>query len=103
MNRSLAFALFLSGCATTGSSTSATLLFTGQDRMGLPGGIVQIDSRPNPPEKRVLEVAPGRRTVTYHCPDVVTVDSPPKITATFEAGRTYELVCTGTEAVIRER
>jgi hypothetical protein len=103
MKRSLAFALFLAGCATTDSSTSATLLFTGQDKMGLPGGIVQIDSRPNPPENRVVVVAPGRRTVTYHCPDVVTVDSRPTITATFEAGRTYELVCTGIEAAIRER
>ena len=100
----LAVALLSSGCATMGASaSSATLLFPGQAQMWLPGGIVQIDRQPNPPANRTVAVAPGRRTVTYHCPDVVTVDGPPTITATFEAGKTYELVCTGAKATIRAK
>jgi hypothetical protein len=95
--------VLLSGCASiSGPTQDATLVFarTSSNR-SFPGGIEQIDGVANATGNRTVSVTPGRRTVTYLCPDVLVMDSHPTVEAIFEAGKVYELVCTGTLAEIR--
>ena len=63
-----------------------------------------MDGRPVPETPAVIRLAPGRRTIGYWCPDTITVDGPPTVTATFEPGKVYVLHCEANEpAVVTEQ
>ena len=59
------------------------------------GDPFQFKARPT------VYLAKGRRVVWYGCPGFVYTDSGPSISHHFQAGESYELVCTGGLAFIR--
>lgn len=97
-------AFAISGCSTMltpvrstpGESYASLTLVTLQPpaEPKWPYGLIAIDShRLDPDQKLQAYVAQGRRTVSYACPDVITMDGPARLTYEFVAGATYELVC----------
>ena len=88
----------LTACATTYSNlsvdNSAELSFAKQPSPGgLPGRFAQIDTQKLGGVSSSVRVPAGRHTVTYTCPDTVTLDAYPTVTAKFVAGRRYALSC----------
>jgi hypothetical protein len=64
---------------------------------GFPGSFRTIDGKTIAGAPRSVELAPGRHTVGYWCPNHIVVDGPPTVVATFEPGREYVLHCQGNE------
>lgn len=88
----------LTACATTNSNlsvdNSAELSFAKQPSPGgLPGRFTQIDTQELRSVGASVRVPAGRHTVTYTCPDTVTLDAYPVVTAKFVAGKRYALSC----------
>ena len=83
----------------------ARLLFdtARQPYVGTAIGIDGIDSQRTVYGERLsADLAPGRHTVWYTCPDEPAVEGGARLTFDFEAGEGYELVCrAGGEAEIR--
>lgn len=52
----------------------------------------------------VIGVPVGKRTITYTCPDILTLDTYPVVQAEFAAGQSYLLECDAdSPGVIRAR
>jgi hypothetical protein len=87
------------------ASEQARLVFdtTRQPFAGTAIGIDGIDSERTVYGARMsVDLAPGRRTVWYTCPDEPAMEGGARLTFDFEPGEGYALVCrAGREAEIR--
>lgn len=99
--------LALAGCAAHSArgQPKATLAFAKPGTTkGFLGSFRTLDGRSVPDTPAVISLAPGRRTVGYWCPDTITMDGPPTVTATFEPGKAYVLHCAANQpAVVTEQ
>jgi hypothetical protein len=64
---------------------------------GFPGSFRTLNGEAIAGAPSSIELAPGRHTVGYWCPDHIVVDGPPTVTATFKPGREYILYCQANE------
>lgn len=60
---------------------------------GMQGSFRTLDGKAIPSTPATLEVHAGKRMIGYWCPDTITMDAPPTVTATFETGKSYVLHC----------
>jgi uncharacterized protein YceK len=99
--------LFTTGCsslvATAPGAGYASLQFAEVEggRATIPGTFQSVSELDIPTTSSTIYVKAGWRRIGYTCPDHITVDGPPRTTAVFEAGASYQLKCVASQAVIQ--
>ena len=94
----LAAAVPLTACMTAGpalgTDNSAELSFAKQPSPGgMPGYFSALDGKELPNSDTSIRMPAGKHTISYSCPDTITLDTHPTVRATFAAGRSYVLTC----------
>ena len=101
--------ILLASCASIPEhldvTNSAQLSFaTSASAGGLPGRFTSLDGKRIEGNPISIRVPVGRHTIEYNCPDTITMDTYPTVSATFVAGRSYVLRCEANEpGVVTER
>ncbi len=97
----------LAACSTVPAEFSAPAELAFADTgaaTGMPGSILAIDGKALPGRPSSAQVPAGRRTISFWCPNTVTLDTPPQVTGQFTSGTSYVLSCSAnSEAVISRR
>ena len=100
---------FVSGCSTmlwpassspTRNSASLSIRDAEGGAFGALDGLWYVDTyRFKTPQSRIY-IAPGQRAVGYQCPGWMSMDDYPSFKYSFEAGKSYEMVCEANGPVI---
>ncbi len=94
----ITMSFWLAGCASVPAEltqhNSAHLVFANQAAAsGIPGWFSAIDGRQISGTPTAIRVPPGTHTISYSCPDHITLDQHPTVRGTFRAGAEYALEC----------
>ena len=70
---------------------------------GMAGVFRSVDGKPLEGNPDTISVEPGSRVIGYNCPDTITMDGPPTVSAELLPGKTYVLQCDANSAKITEK
>ena len=70
---------------------------------GMAGSFRSVDGKAVEGNPAGIDVKPGSRVIGYICPDTITLDGPPTVSAEFLPGKSYLLECDAHSAKITEK